>query len=979
LIGSAYRVHSLGTPILPAIDPTSNDNATWLAQFGNVTLPGALDLDWSGINRVTPPALPVGERLQISAVSRTGAVRGSYSNRATGARISFNGVAFQKQEVISGMFLGKGATGRLTIQPADLPTLTVTDLTAAAGVSDGDTADLGNAGINGGIAERNFEITNTGGGALWISDLSIEDGKPFAIVSSTKSVIPVGGKAIVKVRFQPTAVQTDTAEITISSNDAANNPFTFTVQGTGEAGSNDGSRPTQDFWAGDSPVNQAAPFTTAAIVGGAYNELAHGGSFEGFVRQDAPGDPLVGLMTLRVTRSNFSGTATVDGRRHSIRGSFDVNGTANGVSSRGTAFTLAVHVVTDGSGGVKIIGTFGDDEVELVQGAFNRLTNPSPFAGTFTMLLPLNEDLGAGFPGGDGYGPVSITTDGRIRALLVLGDGTRVTQTGLVSEDGEWLFYKAVYRTGMLAGSLIFGEIFDVSDFNGLLQWLKPANSRDRLYPNGFQIQQTAVGAVYDKPDRGEFAMDSLTVATDNLAVFLTGGGVENLPAVIPATWAKTNRVTYVKSAREAFSFVVTSKTGAVRGSFSDPVTKVRVSFGGVIYQKQNLISGAFVGKGETGRLAAQAQQLLVVAERLMAAPPTTGAGYEVETVTIANGNIEHRLKRHGHHFGSVFVDQTNRNGTWVFRPHPGVDPNGWGSSLHLQPFLPNATLTGSQVDSVTPTAGTNIVVDSSGHVANGPTGSFGTWNSSLTFTYDPVMKKVAATGSYNINLPGVLATAPSSSKELNLYKLASNRLENVPLLDGTTGNTGDTSALTHQRDGGTVVPWNFVSTFPQDIADVLIVDSIGGYYNVDTIAQGINSTGIKPAYKPGLKVTLTNTAAGGVEMIFGAIYVEKESQLFFKDNIAITPLILANSPRTVFTYNVAIESVAPANDGAGKEFDLRKPSNRAISNVYHDTNAANSFNALIGELLPNGFGQVEGTVSVPFDELDTTNLFKTR
>ena len=36
----------------------------------------------------------------------------------------------------------------------------------------------------------------------------------------------------------------------------------------------------------------------------------------------------------------------------------------------------------------------------------------------------------------------------------------------------------------------------------------------------------------------------------------------------------------------------------------------------------------------------------------------------------------------------------------FVIRPHPGLDPNGWGSSLYLQPFLPGATLGGTSVTS---------------------------------------------------------------------------------------------------------------------------------------------------------------------------------------------------------------------------------------------------------------------------------------
>ena len=86
-----------------------------------------------------------------------------------------------------------------------------------------------------------------------------------------------------------------------------------------------------------------------------------------------------------------------------------------------------------------------------------------------------------------------------------------------------------------------------------------------------------------------------------------------------------------------------------------------------------------------------------------------------------------------------------------------------------------------------------------------------------------------------------------------------------------------------------------------------------GQYNNVDTAAMGFAP--IMPAYKPSLKVTL-RSARQGIPMIFGAIYNTEQSQLFFTDNVGITPLILRQSPDTDFDFFVEFESEALPGDG---------------------------------------------------------------
>src|SRR5262245_47508073 len=66
---------------------------------------------------------------------------------------------------------------------------------------------------------------------------------------------------------------------------------------------------------------------------------------------------------------------------------------------------------------------------------------------------------------------------------------------------------------------------------------------------------------------------------------------------------------------------------------------------------------------------------------------------YTVQKV-ISEAGTEYRLKRLTQHFLSIIVNA----GSVSIRPHPGLDPNGWGSSWYPQPFYPGATLHGARV-----------------------------------------------------------------------------------------------------------------------------------------------------------------------------------------------------------------------------------------------------------------------------------------
>jgi len=111
-------------------------------------------------------------------------------------------------------------------------------------IADGDTTpstadgtDFGNADISTGTVDRTFTITNNGDTALNLSGTPIislaGDTTEFTVTDSPVATIAVGGNDTFTITFDPTSVGAKTATVSIASNDSNENPYDFTIQGTG--------------------------------------------------------------------------------------------------------------------------------------------------------------------------------------------------------------------------------------------------------------------------------------------------------------------------------------------------------------------------------------------------------------------------------------------------------------------------------------------------------------------------------------------------------------------------------------------------------------------------------------------------------------------------------------------------------------------------------------------------------------------------
>lgn len=296
---------------------------------------------------------------------------------------------------------------------------------------------------------------------------------------------------------------------------------------------------------------------------------------------------------------------------------------------------------------------------------------------------------------------------------------------------------------------------------------------------------------------------------------------------------------------------------------------------------------------------------LLSVYNNLLFAQDT--ASYSVEQIDV-NGTTEYRFKFDSHHFMTLIDD----NGTFNLRPHPGCDVNGWGSSWYAQPFLPGAVLSYTVVNPIPEPNPTGIHVIAFGKVSRGSSSSYGTWGSVYDFGYDPMNKTITGTGVYTIALNTIALNGELdyTTGDLNLFKIASNYLDDVPLLTGGVGDTGDMEAADVTGDNFNFIwiPPDQPSHFPGDATDALSIDVLGKFNNVDTAAMGYEP--IAPAFKPSLEVILISQEPD-VGITFGGIYTLAYSQTFWADNVGVTPLIKKSSTETVFQFDVEFQSKA--------------------------------------------------------------------
>lgn len=373
-----------------------------------------------------------------------------------------------------------------------------------------------------------------------------------------------------------------------------------------------------------------------------------GGSYTGLVRHGS-GD-VVGSIAARVSPSGVVSGNLVLGDP-SIRGRF--RGTMNPDGSftttfvfRGTEYEVNLQLQYHDDAPSKTVvlqlggtlqATSGVPVYDLsVQAArFHPRNNPYLHPGQFTFVIPAIP--GAHTPSGDGYGTMSINAAGRVRLAGTLGDGTRFSQASTMSGLETFPVFRTLYRTnpkGQIGGLVRFLSDAQGVNYEGTLTWVKQEDSRESLYPDGFDTECDFVASHYDQPPVGRAILPDILTNTPANAIWkLGGGGKIVLPDDISLTWNGRNQITAATESGEVLRIRANQRTGLVSGFYFDRNKRLRIPFGGAVFQPQGAIAGCFAGEAESGFM-------LICANGV---PEITVSGFNHgDLVSFANAGIDY-------------------------------------------------------------------------------------------------------------------------------------------------------------------------------------------------------------------------------------------------------------------------------------------------------------------------------------------------
>jgi hypothetical protein len=404
------------------------------------------------------------------------------------------------------------------------------------------------------------------------------------VVLSGQLTVNISGKGTVPRAFVHPSIQAVGSSISITATPAAGYLFAYWSNADTSA-----VLSTQETYAFGMPALldlQANfvlnPFPTSA---GSYLALLQGSSFA-----DS------GFAQMTITASGrFTSTYTLGGTSATVTNAFNNQGQYQGdFEIPGVAL---FHETLSLSAGGLLSGTL----VDQADGARIQLnaerTAPradQAVAGVYTGLLPALS--GTAFPGGNGYGSLTVSATGVVKFTGKLGDGLPATLSGSLDGNGVWpfLFFKPAGATAgaeLLLGSVAFPPA--ASGTAGTLTWYRAANANDPVYPSGFSTTIPFLAGRYSPPVVN-YSSASVTFSADHITT----------PIVEPITISPGDVVT--TTGPTPFTLKFTAATGQFTGAFPDNGTPR--TFAGALLQSGSTGLGLFQEpSGQTGSVLLQA------------------------------------------------------------------------------------------------------------------------------------------------------------------------------------------------------------------------------------------------------------------------------------------------------------------------------------------------------------------------------------
>ncbi|MEW6076322.1 MAG: choice-of-anchor D domain-containing protein [Thermodesulfobacteriota bacterium] len=206
-----------------------------------------IDGDWSTCdpsiagNGVAPAVFKIDKFRRVRSTDNLGLVLAANSKIL--ARIYCENLNPLATEWAAGFI--KFAVDTVGITPPPVVNPEINILGSGISIADGDASpsltdgtDFGSTKVVGGTIVKTFTISNTGNGALSLNgspavSITGTHASNFTVTAVPATSVAAGGSTTFKITFDPSAVGLRTATVSIANTDGDENPYNFSIQGTG--------------------------------------------------------------------------------------------------------------------------------------------------------------------------------------------------------------------------------------------------------------------------------------------------------------------------------------------------------------------------------------------------------------------------------------------------------------------------------------------------------------------------------------------------------------------------------------------------------------------------------------------------------------------------------------------------------------------------------------------------------------------------
>jgi hypothetical protein len=333
-----------------------------------------------------------------------------------------------------------------------------------------------------------------------------------------------------------------------------------------------------------------AKFVPSPYILGTYNGLF---SQDSGVNQNSSGSFSVTVSA----HGNYSGKIQLGASKLSFKGKFNLQCTTTNSIARKLAAPLTVQLrLGTNSETDQILGQLIDSGWNATMAGdrakFSSMTNPCPFTGSYTMIIP-GQSGDSTKPAGHGYGTVKVSTSGQTIFAGVLADGTKITQSTALSKNGVWPLYASLYvGQGSVLSWVTFANHAS-DDLSGTLSWIKLPVMTSRYYPSGFTTEVMSSGSKFVKPA----LTTDLIINVPNAVVDFSGGNLSS-DFSNDISLGLSSKVTNLSANKLSMAF--TTSSGLYKGTVVDPTSGATLPFAGAVFQKTQLGYGSLMGANQS-------------------------------------------------------------------------------------------------------------------------------------------------------------------------------------------------------------------------------------------------------------------------------------------------------------------------------------------------------------------------------------------